>query len=152
MRGQSRSQMEFRNEGKEKDMNQNLGMTDWKSYLFWEGLPFLLPFLVFGFISAINWGYESKLITPDFGAPEWTGVYLGQILLGIAFLLALIASVLLFLVRVIAARITKPELSVAFRFLSLIAIAIMFIFPGLFIVILGPASITMIEQTRVAPR
>jgi len=133
-------------------MNQNLGITGWKSYLFWEGLPFLVPLSVFGFICAINWGYESKLITPDYGASDWNDVHLGLILLGIVFFMALIASFLLLLVRVIAARITKPELSMAFSFISLTAIAILFIFPGLFIVVLGPASITMIEQTRVAPR
>ena len=48
-----------------------LGIKGWKSYLLWEGLPFLLPISVFGFISAINWGYESKLITPNKNITDW---------------------------------------------------------------------------------
>jgi uncharacterized iron-regulated membrane protein len=129
-------------------MNQNLDMTGWKSYLFWEGIPFWLPLSVFGFISVLNWGYESKLITPDDGASSWTSVHLGLVLLGIAFVMALVAGFLLFLVRVIASRIAKPELNVSFRFVSLIVIAILLIVPGLFIVVLGPSSITMMEQAR----
>jgi len=127
-------------------------MKGWKSYLLWEGIPFLLPLFVFIFISAINWGYESKLITPDNGAPDWTGVHLGLILLTGAMVFALIASVLLFLVRIIAVHIASPNLSMTFMFVSLIAITIWLIFPSLFIIILGPASITMMEQMRVVPK
>jgi hypothetical protein len=133
-------------------MNQALGMKGWKSYLLWEGIPFLLPLFVFIFISAINWGYESKLITPDNSATDWTGVHMGLIFLAMTMVFALIASILLFVVRIIAIRITRPNLSMTFMFISLIAIAILFIFPGLFMIILGPASITMMEQMRVEPR
>lgn len=127
-------------------------MKGWKSYLLWEGIPFLLLLFVFGSISAVNWDYESKLITPDNSASDWTNVHLGLMLLAMAMVLAIIASVLLFVVRIIAVRITSPNLSLAFTYVSLIAISILFIFPGLFIIILGPAGITMIEQTRVVPR
>ncbi|SRR5258707_10811557 len=133
-------------------MNETLGMKGWKSYLLWEGIPFLLPLFVFGYISAVNWDYESKLITPDNGASDWTGVHMGLIFLAMAMGLALIASVLLFVVRIIAGRLASPNLSMAFMFVSLIAITILFIFPGLFMIILGPSGITMIEQTRVEPR
>ena len=133
-------------------MNQVLGMKGWKSYLLWEGIPFLLLLFVFGSISAVNWDYESKLITPDNGASDWTSVHLGPILLAYAMGLALVASILLFVVRIIAIRIASPNLSLAFTYVSLIAIAILFIFPGLFIIILGPAAITMQEQMRIMPR
>jgi hypothetical protein len=133
-------------------MNQVLGMKGWKSYLLWEGIPFLLLLFVFGSISAVNWDYESKLITPDNGSSEWTGVHMGLLLLAYAMGLALVASVLLFVVRIIAIRIANPNISMAFTFVSLIVITILFIFPGLFIIILGPASITMMEQMRVPLR
>jgi len=133
-------------------MNETLNMKGWKSYLLWEGLPFLMLLFIFGFISAENWEYESKLITPDTGAPDWTDVHLGLLLLALALGMALIASVLLFVVRIIAARISRPDLSMGFRFAALIVVTVLLIFPGLFIVILGPAATTMMEQTRVAPR
>jgi hypothetical protein len=133
-------------------MNQALGMKGWKSYLLWEGIPFLLPLFIFILISALNWDYESKLITPDNGATDWTSIHLGLIFIAMAMWLALIASVLLFVVRIIGIRIASPNLSMAFMFISLIAIAILFIFPGLFMIILGPATITMKDQMQVAPR
>jgi hypothetical protein len=133
-------------------MNQALGIKGGKSYLLWEGIPFLLPLFVFGFISALNWDYESKLISPDNGSSDWTGVHMGLIFLAMTMVFALIASVLLFLVRVIAVRIASPNLSMTFTFVSLIAISILFIFPSLFMVILGPSNITMMEQMRAAPR
>jgi hypothetical protein len=133
-------------------MNQILSLKGWKSYVLWEGIPFLLPLLVFGFISAVNWSYESKLITPDSGGSDWNSMHLGQLLLAMTIGMALIASVLLFVVRIIAVRIANPNLSMAFMFISLTAIAILLIFPGLFTIILGPASITMIQQMRESPR
>ena len=71
-------------------------MKGWKSYLLWEGIPFLILLFMFGFISVINWDYESKLITLDNSASEWTGVHMGPLLLGIAMIHVCIASVLLF--------------------------------------------------------
>lgn len=127
-------------------------MKGWKSYLFWEGIPFLLLLLVFGFISSVNWDYESKLITPDNGGIDWTDVHLGVLMMAIAIGQALIASVLLFVVRIIGIRITNPNSSMAFMFISLIAVAVFLIFPSLFITILGPAAITMKDQMREAPR
>ncbi len=122
-------------------------MKGWKSYLLWEGLPFLLPLFVFGLISATNWDYESKLVIPDKSASDWTDVHLGQILLAGAMGQALIASIILFIVR-----ITRPKSSSGWYMLvSLILVAIFLIFPSLFIITLGPAGITMMEQTRVTP-
>ena len=123
-------------------------MQGWKSYLLWEGLPFLLLLSIFGFISAVNWDYESKLITPDNGASDWTGIHLGLLLLAMALGQALVASFILFIVR-----ITRPKSGGGwYMFVSLTVVAIFLIFPSLFIIILGPASITMMEQMRVAPR
>ena len=127
-------------------------MKGWKSYLLWEGLPFLLPLFVFGLISAINWDYESKLITPDNSAADSIGVHMGLIFLAGSMGLAAMASALLFVVRIIAVHIAKPNARMAFMFVSLIAVTILLIFPSLFTIILGPASITMMEQMRVAPK
>lgn len=126
-------------------------MKGWKSYLLWEGIPFLLLSIVFGFISALNWDYESKLIIPDNGAPDWSGVYMGLILMAMAIAmaigLALFASSILFIVR-----ITRPKSQSGwYMFASLIIVAIFLIFPGLFIIIMGPAAITMRDQMHAAP-
>ena len=127
-------------------------MKGWKSYLLWEGLPFLMLLSLLGFISAVNWGYESKLFAPDNSASDPTSVHLGLILLAIAMGEALFASVLLFVVRIII-RFTYPTLSSGwYMFIPLVLISIFFIFPSLFIIILGPAAITMKEQMSQAPK
>ena len=127
-------------------------MKGWKSYLLWEGLPFLMLLSLFGFISAVNWGYESKLFAPDNSASDPTSVHLGLILLAIAMIEGLFASVFLFVVRIII-RVAYPALSSGwFMFVPLVLISIFFIFPSLFIVILGPAAITMKEQMSQAPK
>ena len=123
-------------------------MKGWPSYLLWEGLPFLLLLSLFGSISAVNWEYESKLIFLDTGASDWSGVHLGQILLAFAVGLALVASFLLFLVR-----LTQPKLNVGwYKLASLTLVVIFLIFPSLFIIILGLTSITMMEQMRATPK
>ena len=129
-------------------MDQSPEMKGWKSYLLWEGLPFLMLLSVLGFISAVNWDYESKLITPRQGAPDWTGVYMGPLLLAIAVGLATTASVILFIVR-----LTRPRSgSFWYMSISLTLVAVQLIFPAMFMVILGPAGITMMEQMRDAKR
>jgi hypothetical protein len=133
-------------------MNQVPVMKGWKSYLLWEGLPFLMLLSMFGFISAVNWGYESKLFAPDNSASDPTSVHLGSFLLVFAMGEALFASLLLFAVRIII-RITYPTLSSGwFMFVPLVLISIFFIFPSLFIIILGPAAITMKEQMNQVPK
>jgi hypothetical protein len=124
-------------------MNQS-SMKGWKSYLLWEGIPFWLLFLCFGLISSINWAYESKLITLDKGSPNGTLSNLGLILLAMALGCAGVASFILFIVR-----ITRPKsYGDWYMFISLTIVAIFFIFPGLFIVMLGPTVITITEQTN----
>jgi hypothetical protein len=124
-------------------------MQDLKKFLLWEGIPFLLLLFVFGFIATINWDYESKLISLDNSSSDWVGVHMGPILLATAAGQVLIASFLLFLVRVIF----RPKRNIDWVMVfPLVLIAVLFIFPSLFIVILGPASITMMEQMRVAPK
>jgi len=127
-------------------MNQS-PMKGWKSYLLWEGIPFWMLFLCFGFISLINWTYESKLITLNASMPDWVGSHMGLILLGGALGMVSIASLILFIVR-----ITRPKSRGHwYMFISLTIVAILLIFPSLFIVILGPAGITMMEAMRQAP-
>jgi predicted anti-sigma-YlaC factor YlaD len=123
-------------------------MKAWQRSLLWEGLPFLMLFGVFGLIAAVNWDYESKLVTPDPGASEWSGVYLGPILLAIAVAEAVAASVILLVVRLLWPAVTSSQLLV----IPLTLVAILLIFPALFTVVLGPAAITMVEQMRVVPR
>jgi hypothetical protein len=134
-------------------MNQVPVMKGWKSYFLWEGLPFLMLFSMFGFISAINWDYEKKLFTPDNSGPAGSSsVHLGLILLAFAMGYALFASVLLFIVRIII-RITYPTLSSGwYMFVPLVLISVFFIFPSLFVIILGPATITIMDQMSEAPR
>jgi hypothetical protein len=133
-------------------MNQVPVMIGWKSYLLWEGLPFLMLLSMFGFLSAVNWGYERIFFTPRNSAPDPTSIHLGLILLACAVGEALIASVLLFVVRIII-RVTHPTLSSGwFMFVPLVLISIFFIFPSLFIVILGPAGITMMDQMNAPAR
>ena len=119
-------------------------MKGWIGYLLWEGLPFLLPLLAFGLIGVINWDYERKLILPDDGATGWTDIHLGLLLLAVAGVQALAGSLILFLVRVFWSRPFADWFSI----LVLVLVAIFLIFPSLFIVILGPASVTMKEQMR----
>jgi hypothetical protein len=125
-------------------MDQVPELKGWKSYLLWEGLPFLVILSMFGILLAINWDYESKLITPDSGASDPVEAHLGLILLGIAMSQALIASVLLFIVR-----ITRHKSKAGwYMFISLVLVFIFLVFPALFIVILAPAAITMEEQMK----
>jgi len=124
-----------------------LFMNSWKSSLLWALYPFLLLFLVFGFIAALNWGYESKLIFLNDNATDWAAVHIGPILLAGAMGLALIASFCLFLVRIF-----WPKSHTSWFLVPLTIITIFLIFPGLFIIILGPAIITTLEQTRSVSR
>jgi len=129
-------------------MDQVFELRGWKSYFLWEGL---LPMFVFGLISAFNWGYESKLTTLDNGAPEWTGVHMGLLMLAFAMGDAAAASFILFIVRIIL-RVAQPKSGGTWWMLfSLIVVSIFFIFPSLFIIVLGPAAITMTQQMRVTP-
>jgi hypothetical protein len=127
-------------------MDQVPELKGWKSYLLWEGLPFLVILSMFGILSAINWDYESKLITPASAASDPVAAYLGPIMLGIAMFQALIASFLLFIVR-----LTRNKSKAGwYMFISLVLVCIFLVFPALFIVILGPAAITMMEQMQTA--
>jgi hypothetical protein len=118
------------------------------SPILWAGLPFVMVFGVSGLIAAINWDYESKLLVPDNTASEWTGVHMGIILFAMAIGMTLLASAVLLVVRLFVSGGRAPWI----MFATLTAVAILFIFPALFLVILGPASITMIQQMRAAPR
>ena len=123
-------------------------MKGWKSFLLWEGLPFLLPMFIFGLISVFNLNYESKLITLDKSAADWIGVHMGLIFLAFVTGGAAAASFILFIVR-----ITQPKSNSGwYRLFSLILVSIFLIFPALFIIILGPAGITMMEQMREMPK
>jgi len=126
-------------------MNLNAEMKGWKSYVLWEGLPFLILIFIIGSISVLNWDYESKLFARDPQSSDWTDSNLGLILFATAAGLALLAAFILFVVR-----ITRPKDGGGwYMFASLIVVAIFLIFPGVFIVILGPAAITMKQQMRV---
>jgi hypothetical protein len=103
---------------------------------------------VFGLIGAVNWGYESKLLTPDPSGPGWNEVHLGQILLAIAAAQAGIGSAILLAIRLLVPNVT----SAPWMLIPLTLVAIFLIFPSLFLVVLGPAAVTMVEQTRAAPR
>ena len=118
-------------------------MKPWKNALLWALYPFVVLLFVFGIIAAFNWAYESKLIFLDDDASDWAGRYQGPILLLGAAILAAIAGFLLFLIRIFW---VKSQTS--WFLIPLTIITILLIFPGLFVIILGPSAITMIEQTR----
>jgi hypothetical protein len=82
-------------------MNQLPVMKGWRSYILWEGLPFLILLFVFGFISTVNWEYESKPFTLNRSTSDSTSVHLGLILLAFAMGEAIVASFLLFVVRIV---------------------------------------------------
>ena len=123
-------------------------MKSWMLCLFWEGIPFLLLFFILGSLALLNWDYENKLISLDNGASDWTGAYMGPILLGSALGLATLASLLLFMARLSH---PKPGMSWALG-IRLGFIAVFLIFPSLSVVVLGPAAITMMEQMRNLPK
>jgi hypothetical protein len=123
-------------------------MKDWKGSLLWEGIPLLMLVFVFGFLALINWGYEGKLLVLDRSSNNWTGTYMGLILSTMADGQMLLASVILFVIRVIWPKMTQGVAMLV----PLTLVAIFLIFPSLFIIILGLVTITMIEQERSAPR
>jgi len=114
----------------------------WKRSLFWEGLPFLMLLGVFGALAAINWDYERKLLVPDPSADNWSSVHLGQIMLAIALAQALVGSVILLIVRLLNPNV----LSKTWLLVPLTLVFIFLVLPGLFVVIFGPAAITMVKQ------
>jgi hypothetical protein len=122
-------------------------MIPWKSALLWASYPFLFLIFIFALISAVNWDYESKLIFPDYGAPDWPGQHLGLLMLAGAAGLAFIASILLFVYRFF-----WPKAQAGWFFAPMIVITILWVSPSLFIVILGPAAVTMIQQMRSVSR
>jgi hypothetical protein len=123
-------------------------MKDRQSYFPWIALPFLIQLILFGSISILNWDYMKKLVLPDESAFDWMDVHLGQILLTIAFGLACAASFILFV-----ARLCRPSRKVGwYMAISLILVSIFLVFPSVFIIVLGPAAITMKEQMRTMPR
>jgi hypothetical protein len=128
-------------------MNQITEMKGWKSYVLWEGLPFLILIFLFALISTFNWGYESQLVFPVRG-PGWVEIHLGLIMLSIAALQATLAAVILFVVR-----LTRPKSGGQwYMFIALTLVAIFLIFPAAFIVVLGPAAITMKQQMNTDSR
>jgi hypothetical protein len=118
-----------------------------KTNLLWAAYPLLLLLFVFGLISVINWDYESKLLFLDKGASDWSGMHMGPILLAAAMGLALIAGFLLGIIWAF-----WPEDRGNWFLVPLSVVTILLVFPGLFIVMLGPAAITMLEQTRSLSR
>lgn len=129
-------------------MNQLLLMKGWKSYVLWEGFPFLVLLATFGVLSAINWNYEKKLLTPMSGVSDRDIAYMGPELLVFAVADALFASVIHFIVR-----ITGPKNGSRWYLLIVLTVtAIFLIFPSLFIIVLGPAGISTYERLSMPPR
>jgi hypothetical protein len=120
----------------------------WTRSLFWEGFPFLMLFGVSGLLAVINWDYERKLFMPDPSADNWRSVHLGQIMLAIALAQALVGSAILLLVRLLNPNV----LSKTWLLVPLTLVFIFLVLPGLFVVVFGPAAITMIQQKHVVPR
>jgi uncharacterized membrane protein YdfJ with MMPL/SSD domain len=118
----------------------------WKSYLLWEGIPLLMPLCAFILIFAVNRDYEIKLISPNRGVTDWSGIYMGPILLATASGFAIAGGLLLFAVRLSQ---SKPNTDLLMM-IPLTFVTVFLTFPSLFIIIMGPAMITMMEQMRSA--
>lgn len=121
-------------------------MTISKPHLLWAAYPLGIPALIFGFIAAVNWGYESKLLALRTDVSGWTEQYVGPILLVIAIIMALIGSLIL-----LAMGAFWPKSRTGWFLVPVTVVTILLVFPSLFIIILGPAGITMIEQTNSSP-
>jgi hypothetical protein len=123
-------------------------MKGWPSHLLWTASPFILQIGVFGFLCAINWDYEKKMISTLGGASNWTEAHLGPILLMVAGAQACMASLTLLIARLCLPK--KNEGS--YMIVCLTLVAVFFMFPSMFIIVLGPAAITMKEQMTTVPR
>ena len=122
-------------------------MKRWISYLLWEAMPLLLLLLSFGFISAINWNYEQRLIFPR-DVPDKVDAYMGPFLFLLAVGMALMASGILWLTRIfwpvteqrnrqlIVWLVTVPNCLFVLLLLAML----------LSIVWLGPTALVMVEQ------
>jgi hypothetical protein len=119
----------------------------WLSYLLWEGLPFLMPMGLFAVVAAINWDYESKLLFLNKSSPDWIGVHMGPLMLGTGLGFSLFGSVVLLVVR-LAGGIPKSDWA---RFIIVTLVALFCIFPSVFIVIFGPAQISIMESMQQVP-
>jgi hypothetical protein len=122
-------------------------LKDWRRSLLWAAFPPLLLLAVGGMLAVINWAYESKLCTVRTDSHDWVQNDLGLLLLATALAFATFASAILFVVRILGPD-SKPEW---YMFTPLLIVTILLIFPALFIVVLGPAGITIMQSMRPAP-
>jgi hypothetical protein len=129
-------------------MEPRPGQSGWLSRLLWEGLPFLMPMGLFALLAVINWDYESKLLFLNKSGSDWGAIDMGPLLLAGSLGISLFGSVILLVVR-LAGGIPK---SAGARFSMLTLVAVFCIFPSLFIVLLGPAGISIVESTQQVPR
>jgi hypothetical protein len=123
-------------------------MKGWKQSLLWEGLPLSQLVFVFTVISIINWEYQRKFFEPVEGAPDWMSVHFGWVLLALALGMAGLASVILLVIRVLSPGIISSSMML----IPLTLVQILLVFPSLFLVVLGPAYITMSEQIHSAQK
>ncbi len=114
-----------------------------KLQFFWAGYPLAISLLVFGLIATVNWGYESKFFDTRSDATDWTSQHTGLMMLIMAIVMASIASLIL-----LVAAVFWPKSRTGWFLVPVTIVTILFVLPSLFLIILGPAAITMIEQTN----
>ena len=123
-----------------------IAMASRKYFFLWAVYPIAIFLLTVAFLAAINWGYESKLFTARADATEWNERFMGPILFAIGFGRALTGSAILFILGCF-----WPKSKPSWFIIPVTLVTILLVLPSLFIAYLGPAGMTMIEQTNSAP-
>ena len=116
-----------------------------RSRYYWEGLPLLMVFLVHASIAISNWPYERRMFTTDPAVPGWIVAHLGLILTATSIGLALFAGYLLDQLRISESR---PPYKSWSTLLGVSFILMFLVFPSLFIVVLGPAAVQMLDTAQ----
>ncbi len=106
-----------------------------------------MPMGLFAVVAAINWDYESKLLFLNKSSTDWVVVHIGPLMLGSCLGFSLFGSVVLLVVR-LAGGIPKSDWA---RFIIVTLVALFCIFPSMFIVLLGPAQISVMESMQQVP-
>jgi len=118
-----------------------------KPQLLWAAYPLAICVVVFGLIATVNWGYESKFFDIRSNVTDWAGQHTGLIMLTMAIVMASVASLIL-----LVAALFWPKSRTGWFMVPVTIATVLFVFPSLFVIILGPAAITMIEQTNSASK
>jgi len=119
------------------------------SELFFYALPVWLPAGFFALISAINFDYERKFFEPA-TVNGLADALLGLKLLSVAAVASIASSVFLFVMRRnFQGRHSRSNAVIGWLYIILPGVvSFVLCLAAIFIVVLGPAAITMLQQMR----